>query len=672
MTEQEAREKIAQLSQELEYHNHRYYVEAQPEISDREFDRRMRALQDLEASFPHLASTNSPTQRVGGAVTKEFPTVRHRFPMQSLSNTYSREELQDHLERIRKLVPEEMEFVCELKYDGAAISLHYEKGELKQALTRGDGSQGDDITPNVKTIPSLPLRLRGQDYPQEFFIRGEIFMPTGGFAQLNQQRAEAGQEPFANPRNATAGTLKLQDSAEVARRPLDCFLYAVVADPPPAPSHYEAVMAARNWGFKVPAPEQRYIEKAHNLDQIFAFIDHWEAQRHQLPFEIDGVVVKVNDYRQQERLGSTAKAPRWAIAYKFEAESAETELESITYQVGRTGAITPVANLQPVQLAGTTVKRATLHNADQIQRLDLREGDTVAVEKGGEIIPKVTAVNFGKRDPKSAPFHFISECPECGTPLQRLEGEAQHFCPNHQGCPPQIKGRLEHFVSRKAMDIDGLGSETIELLVDQGLIRNPADLYTLHKDDLLPLERLAEKSVQNMLDGIEASKQVPFERMLFALGIRYVGETVAKKLVRHFENLENLRRASLEELTNVSEIGERIAQSLRAFFEDEAQQAWLEKLVQAGVKTQIEKQADASDKLAGKTMVVSGKFSRYSRTELKALIEKHGGKNTGSVSNNTDYLVAGDDMGPKKREKAAALGVTIIDENTFAEMIADT
>ncbi|MDR9374909.1 MAG: NAD-dependent DNA ligase LigA [Schleiferiaceae bacterium] len=671
MTAQEAREIIAQLSQELEYHNHRYYVEAAPEISDRAYDRRMEELQALEKSFPELAAPNSPTQRVGGAVTKEFPTVRHRFPMQSLSNTYSREELQEHLERIRKLVPEEMTFVCELKYDGAAISLHYQNGELQQALTRGDGSQGDDITPNVRTIPSLPLRLRGKGYPEEFFIRGEIFMPTAGFAQLNRQRMEAGQEPFANPRNATAGTLKLQDSAVVAGRPLDCFLYAVVAEDRPAEDHYQAVLAARDWGFKVPAPERRYIEKAKNLDEIFAFIDHWEAQRHQLPFEIDGVVVKVNDYRQQERLGSTAKAPRWAIAYKFEAESAETVLESITYQVGRTGAVTPVANLQPVQLAGTTVKRATLHNADQIQRLDLREGDTVAVEKGGEIIPKVTGVNFGKREPQSAPFHFISQCPECGTPLQRPDGEAQHFCPNHPGCPPQIKGRLEHFVSRKAMDIDGLGSETIELLVDQDLIRNPADLYALRKENLLPLERLAEKSAQNMLDGIAASKEVPFERFLFALGIRYVGETVAKKLARHFESLENLRQASVEELTNVSEIGERIAQSLRAFFEDQAQQAWLDKLVQAGVQTQVKKQAGASDKLAGKTLVVSGKFSRYSRTEIKALIEKHGGKNTGSVSKSTDYLLAGSDMGPKKREKATHLGVTIIDEDTFAEMIAE-
>lgn len=669
MDPKQAQQKIESLARELEYHNHRYYVLAQPEISDRDYDRLMEALQKLEAEYPELASPNSPTKRVGGDLSKAFPTVAHRYPMQSLSNTYSRDELQEHLERLRRLLPEEMEFVCELKYDGAAISLHYRQGELQQALTRGDGSQGDDITANVRTIPTVPLRLRGNTAPEEFFIRGEIFMPTAGFAELNQQRLEAGKEAFANPRNATAGTLKLQDSSEVARRPLDCFLYGVVYEQRQHQNHYDAVLAAREWGFKVPSPEQHYIQKAKNLEEIFTFINYWEEHRHELPFEIDGVVVKVNDYRQQERLGSTAKAPRWAIAYKFEAEGAETTLERIRYQVGRTGAITPVAELQAVQLAGTTVKRATLHNADQIARLDLREGDTVQVEKGGEIIPKVMGVNFGKRDPQSQPFQFIRNCPVCGTPLERPQGEVQHFCPNRNGCPPQIKGRLEHFVSRKAMDIDGLGSETIELLVEEGLLRTPADLYDLRKEQLLPLERLAEKSAANMLSGIAASREVPFERVLFGLGIRYVGETVAKKLARHFETLDALAQASLDDLIQVDEIGERIAQSVREFFDDPQQRSWVRRLEEAGLQTEVKWQEGASETLKGLNLVISGKFTRFSRPELKALIEKHGGKNTGSVSGNTNILVAGEGMGPSKRQKAESLGVRIISEAQLEEMI---
>lgn len=669
MDPKQAQQKIESLARELEYHNHRYYVLAQPEISDRDYDRLMETLQKLEAEYPELASPNSPTKRVGGDLTKAFPTVAHRYPMQSLSNTYSRDELQEHLERLRRLLPEEMEFVCELKYDGAAISLHYREGELQQALTRGDGSQGDDISANVRTIPSVPLRLTENAAPEEFFIRGEIFMPTAGFAEMNQQRLDAGKEPFANPRNATAGSLKLQDSTEVARRPLDCFLYGVVYEQRQHQNHYDAVLAAREWGFKVPSPEQHYIQKAKNLEEIFTFINYWEEHRHELPFEIDGVVVKVNDYRQQERLGSTAKAPRWAIAYKFEAEGAETTLERIRYQVGRTGAVTPVANLQPVQLAGTTVKRATLHNADQIARLDLRVGDTVQVEKGGEIIPKVIGVDFAKRDPQARPFEFIRDCPECGTPLERPQGEAQHFCPNRNGCPPQIKGRLEHFVSRKAMDIDGLGSETIELLVEEGLLRTPADLYDLRKEQLLPLERLAEKSAANMLSGIAASREVPFERVLFGLGIRYVGETVAKKLARHFETLDALAQASWDDLIQVDEIGERIAQSVREFFDDPQQRGWVKRLEEAGLQTEVKRQEGASETLKGLKLVISGKFTRFSRPELKTLIEKHGGKNTGSVSGNTDILVAGEGTGPSKRQKAESLGVRIISETQLDEMI---
>ena len=669
MTKQEAEQKIEELTKELDHHNYQYYILDQPEISDREFDAKLKELQQLEKEHPELASENSPTKRVGGDITKEFPTVQHRYAMLSLSNTYSKEELEEYLKRTEKLVPEATEFVCELKYDGAAISLTYENGKLLRAVTRGDGTQGDDITANVRTIGSIPMRLRGNDWPELFEIRGEIFMPLEGFSNLNQQRVKDGLEPFANPRNCASGTLKMQDSAIVAARPLDCFLYGVVMDRQNYNTHYQTVLKAREWGFKIPDPDKNYITVAKNTKEIFDFIAYWDEHRRELPFEIDGVVIKVNDYNQQADLGSTAKSPRWAIAYKFEAEQATTVLRKVTYQVGRTGAVTPVANLDPVQLAGTTVKRATLHNADQIERLDLREGDTVFVEKGGEIIPKIIGVDFKERNPDSQPTEFIAHCPECGTELIRPEGEAHHFCPNAEECPPQVKGRLEHFVSRRAMDIEGLGSETIEVLVDKNLAKNPSDLYRLTKEDLIPLERMADKSAQNIIDGIEESKKVPFERVLFALGIRYIGETVAKKLAREFESMDKLKVASVEDLTAVDEIGERIAQSVVNFFSDSRKREQVESLKMAGLQFEVEKAEGSSDTLKGLTLVISGSFENYSRDELKELIELHGGKNTGSVSKKTDYLIAGEGMGPSKRQKAENFGVKIISESEFAEMI---
>ena len=669
MDKKEAEKKIAELTEALQAHNYRYYALNDPTISDQEFDEKMAELQKLEEQFPDLKAEDSPTQRVGGDITKEFPTVSHRFPMLSLANTYNQDELTDFLDRTEKGLGEEPQYVCELKYDGAAISIAYERGLLKQAVTRGDGNQGDEITANVKTIASIPLRLKGNDYPELFEIRGEIFMSREGFAKLNQRRLETGQEPFANPRNSAAGSLKMQDSAEVAQRPLDCFLYFVAMEEPLFDNHYDSMLAARNWGFKIPPPEKRYIQRFEKRQDLFRFIEYWQEERHNLPFEIDGVVIKVDRFRFQQKLGSTAKSPRWAIAYKFPAEAAETMLEKVFYQVGRTGAITPVAKLAPVSLAGTTVKRASLHNADQIQRLDLREGDYVYVEKGGDIIPKVTGVNFQRRDPQLQPLQYPENCPECGTLLKREEGEALHFCPNTEGCPPQIRGRLEHFISRKAMDIEGLGSETVEQLVEAALVQNPADLYRLKMEQLLPLERMAEKSAQNILDGVEASKKIPFERVLFALGIRYVGETAAKKLARHFENIEKLQAASQDEILNVSEIGPRISDSVLRWFESEKNQALVEDLRSFGLNFEIARDERGSDKLQGLTLVISGKFEHFSRRELKDLIEKNGGKNTGSVSNNTDYLIAGEGMGPSKRKKAEALEVKIIDEKEFAQMI---
>lgn len=672
MTEAAAQQEIEALRRALEEYNYQYYILDQPVISDREFDLKMRELQDLEAAFPQFDDPQSPSKRVGGGLVKSFTTVAHRRPMLSLSNTYSREELEAFLERLRKSIDEPLEFVCELKYDGAATSIRYENGRLAQALTRGDGSQGDDITENIKTIGSIPLRLRGKGWPAEFEIRGEVFMPLAGFAELNQKRLEEGLEPFANPRNCASGSLKMQDSKVVAERPLDSFLYYLLREDEAGPdNHYDSVVLAREWGFKIPDPAQRLMAKAHSIEAIFEFINYWESRRHQLPFEIDGIVIKVNHYRSQERLGHTAKSPRWAIAYKYASEVQETMLQSVSYQVGRTGAITPVANLAPVALAGTTVKRASLHNADQIQRLDLREGDYVYVEKGGEIIPKVTGVNFEKRQPQSRPLRYPEHCPECGTPLVRQAGEALHYCPNSQACPPQITGRLQHFISRKAMDIEGLGSETIEQLVRAKLLERPSDLYRLAAADLLPLERLAEKSVQNILQAIETSKQVAFPRVLFALGIRYVGETVAKKLARHFESMTALQAATEEELTEVSEIGSRIAQSLRQFFDQEENQRELEALAEAGLQFEYQSSPSNHERqvLAGQSVVISGNFTRFSRTELKDLIEHYGGKNTGSVSGKTNLIVAGEGMGPSKRKKAEALGVKIIDEAEFAKLL---
>ncbi len=670
MTKEQAREKMEVLRKELDEHNHRYYILDDPAISDYEFDQKLAELQKLEEEHPEFDDPLSPTRRVGGDITKDFPTVKHKYPMMSLSNTYSREELEDFLNRIAKLLGEDMEFVCELKYDGAAVGITYREGKLLRAVTRGDGSQGDDITTNIKTIKSIPLQLQGNSYPEEFEIRGEIFMLLEGFNKMNEERVAEGLEPFANPRNTASGTLKMQDSSVVAARPLDSFLYFVLSEERLFENHHDSMLKAREWGFRIPYPEKKYIAKAQNISEIFDFINYWEEHRNELPFEIDGVVVKVNSYAQQERLGTTAKAPRWAIAYKYKAEQVATRLNSISYQVGRTGAITPVANLEPVLLAGTTVKRASLHNKDQIEKLGLHENDYVFVEKGGEIIPKVVGIDLKQRQPEAKAIQYITHCPECNTQLIREEGEALHYCPNESGCPPQVKGRIQHFISRKAMDIEGMGSETIELLVNEGLIENYADLYDLQKDQLLPLERMAEKSAQNIIDGIEASKQVPFEKVLFALGIRYVGETVAKKLARHFETIEALMKASEEELVNVDEIGQRIAESVTGFFSEEANRLLTERLKNKGLQFEVVKEEGASNALEGLTIVISGNFERYSRTEIKELIEKHGGKNTGSVSGKTDLIVAGEGMGPSKRKKAEELGVKIIDEHEFARMIS--
>ncbi|MRT17472.1 NAD-dependent DNA ligase LigA [Vitellibacter sp. q18] len=658
---------ITALRNELRDHNYKYYVLDQPSISDYEFDQKLKQLQELEKAHPEFYDPNSPTLRVGGEITKNFETVPHTFRMYSLDNSYSKEDLEDWEKRIEKTVEGKVEFTCELKYDGASISLTYENGQLKKAVTRGDGFQGDDVTANVKTIRSVPLQLKG-DYPPLFDIRGEIVLPFEGFAKMNAERVEAGEEPYRNPRNTASGSLKLQDSAEVAKRPLDCLLYSIVGEKLPFKTQFEGLEKARHWGFKVP----NAAKLAKNLDEVLEFVNYWDVHRHELPYETDGVVVKVNNLQQQEELGYTAKSPRWAMAFKFKAEQVSTVLRQITYQVGRTGAITPVANLEPVELAGTIVKRASLHNADQIEKLDIREGDTVFVEKGGEIIPKIIGVDFTQRDSDSQPTAYITHCPECGTPLVRTEGEAQHYCPNAEGCPPQIIGRIQHFISRKAMDIEGLGGETVALLVNNGLINNYADLYLLKEEQIVPLERMAQKSAENMIKGIEASKEIPFERVLFALGIRYVGETVAKKLAKHYKTIDNLRNASEEELTTVDEIGERIAQSVVSFFASEENRAIIERLKSYGIQLEIsaEKLANQTNVLQGATFVVSGVFTRVSRDELKKLIEDNGGKVSGSISSKTNYVVAGDNMGPSKKTKADSLGVPIITEDDFLEMIS--
>ena len=658
---------ILQLREELNQHNYNYYVLDKPTISDLEFDLKLKQLQDLEHRYPEYFDENSPTQRVGGAITKNFKTVQHDYRMYSLDNSYSKEDLIEWEKRIQKVLGEvPLEYVCELKYDGASISITYENGQLKRAITRGDGFQGDDVTNNIKTIKSIPLKLKG-NFPEKFDVRGEIILPFAGFEKMNQELMDIGELPYSNPRNTASGSLKLQDSAEVSKRPLDCLLYFIIGPNLPFHSQFESLEGARNWGFKVPK-EPRL---ARSLDQVFQFIDFWDIHRHKLPYETDGVVVKVNQFQHQDELGFTAKSPRWAMAYKFKSEQVSTRLNSISYQVGRTGAITPVANLEPVQLAGTIVKRASLHNADQIEKLDIRIGDEVFVEKGGEIIPKIIAVDLSKRPINSIPTKYIANCPECQTELVRSEGEANHYCPNFYGCPPQIIGRIQHFISRKAMDIEGLGGETVALLFNNGLVHNYADLYKLTVEQILPLERMAQKSAENLVKGVENSKNVPFENVLFALGIRFVGETVAKKLAKHYKNIDALSKATFMDLVLVDEIGERIAQSVLDFFENPINKEIIEQLKAQGVQFEIVEKINpnATDKLTGKTFVVSGVFEKFSRDDLKNAIEDNGGKVGSSISAKTDYVVAGDNMGPAKLEKANSLKITIISEDDFIKML---
>ena len=659
--------KIQELRKELEQHNYNYYVVSAPTISDYEFDQKMRELQELEQAYPAYDDPDSPTHRVGSDLSKEFAKVTHKYPMLSLGNTYSQGEVSDFYEQVSRSLNEPFEIVAELKYDGTSISLTYEEGRLVRAVTRGDGVQGDDVTANVKTIRSIPLRLQGNDYPASFEIRGEVLLPWAEFDRLNKEREEQEEPLFANPRNAASGTLKQQNPAIVAARKLDAYLYYLLGEDLPADTHFANMEAARSWGFKIP----RVMKLCHSLQDVFDYIAYWDTERKNLPVATDGIVLKVNSLRQQRNLGFTAKSPRWAIAYKFQAERAETRLNAVTFQVGRTGAITPVANLEPVLLAGTIVKRASLHNADIIDGLDLHIGDRVYVEKGGEIIPKIIGVNTDARDEQlGEKVCFIQVCPECGTPLSRPEGEATHYCPNDTGCPPQIKGRIEHFVTRKAMNIN-IGPETIDDLYEKGLVKDCADLYTLNTNDLLRLERWAEKSVQNLLESLAISKQVPFERVLYALGIRYVGETVAKRLAFAFHSMEELKKASMEELVAIDEIGGRIAQSVRDFFENPRNQALVARLEEQGLRMELSEEhlAIRSEKLKGLTFVISGTFAKHSRDEYKAMIEQHGGKNSGSVSGKTSYILAGENMGPAKLEKAAKLNVKILHEDEFLSML---
>lgn len=655
---------IESLREQLNYHNHKYYVENSPEISDYDFDSMMRRLMELEAEHPQYYDPLSPSVRVGSDRTSEFASVAHRYPMLSLSNTYSIEELSAFIERIEQQQGM-TEFVCELKFDGTAISLTYEGGRLVRAVTRGDGTTGDDVTANVKTIRSIPLTLSGDDIPELFEIRGEIFMPYASFDRLNSEREAAGEALFANPRNAAAGTLKQQQSAVVAKRGLDCTLYQMAGDNLPFTNHIENLEAARRWGFKV----SEHMTLCRGAKEVIEYINHWDEARKSLPYPTDGVVIKVNDFALRRSLGFTAKSPRWAVAYKFKAESALTRLVSVDFQVGRTGAITPVANLEPVLLAGTTVKRASLHNAEQIAALDIRIGDKVYVEKGGEIIPKITGVELSEREADSTPFEYITLCPECGAELVRFEGEAKHYCPNQSGCRPQILGRIIHFIRRKAMNIDGLGAETVELLFENGLIADIADLYTLKATDLAVLPRLGEKSADNIINSIEASKSVPFARVLFGLGIRFVGETTAKYMASHFKSLDAIMAADSTTLQDAEEVGDKIAQAIIEYFADPVNLAIIERLRAAGLQFESEQAARSSNILEGKNVVVSGKFSVYSRDELKALIESHGGKNQSGVSGNTDFIVAGENMGPAKLQKAEKLGVTILTEQQFIELI---
>jgi len=675
MSPTDGKHKIQELSKEIEIHNYNYYALDSPTISDYEFDKLLEELINLETTFPEFLFPNSPSQRVGGQVTKEFKSVKHQYAMLSLSNSYSIDEMNDFDKRVTdglgitstSLFKEEIEYVCELKFDGLSISLIYEDGQLTQAITRGDGVQGDDVTINAKTIKSIPLKLNG-DYPKKFEIRGEVFMPRPVFDAINKEREEVGDSLMANPRNAASGSMKMQDSAEVAKRKLDCFLYYVLGDNLPYKTHFESMQAAKSWGFKISAAAKLLS----GIDEVQNFINHWDKERFNLPYDIDGIVIKVNDYKQQKNLGFTAKSPRWAIAYKFKAEQVSTELLGIVYQVGRTGAITPVANLQPVQLGGTTVKRASLHNADIIEKLDVRVDDFVFVEKGGEIIPKIIGVDLTKRKPNTHPTKYITHCPECNTALKRDEDQANHFCPNENECPPQVIGKMEHFVSRKAMNIDSLGGETLVQLFNAGLAKNIADLYDLKKEDVLNLDRMAEKSANNLIEGIEASKQVPFERVLYGIGIRHVGETTAKKIAKKVKSLDVLVNATKEELLEIDEVGEIIAVSIADFFSNEKNKEIVSRLKKANLQFQLseEQQQVGSDKLKDLTIVISGVFEKHSREQYKDLIELHGGKNSSSISKKTSFILAGENMGPEKLKKAQSLGVNLINEEAFIQLIS--
>ena len=657
---------IQQLRDELNQHNHNYYVLDNATISDYDFDQKLKYLQELEEKYPEFFDENSPSLRVGGMITKNFKTVVHENRMYSLENSYSKEDLKDWENRIQKVLGNvQLQYTCELKYDGASISLTYENGKLSKAVTRGDGFQGDDVTNNIKTIKSIPLKLKG-NYPEKFDIRGEIILPFAGFEKMNQDLIEIGETPYSNPRNTASGSLKLQDSAEVAKRPLECLLYFITGNNLPFKTQFEGLQSARNWGFKVPQ-ESKLVN---SIEEVFDFLTFWDIERHKLPYETDGVVIKVNDLHFQDELGYTSKCPRWAMAYKFKSEQVTTTLNSISYQVGRTGSITPVANLEPVQLAGTIVKRASLHNADQIAKLDVRLGDAVFVEKGGEIIPKIIGV--AHRGNQEEPTKYITNCPECNSVLERVAGEANHYCMNFYGCPPQIIGRIQHYISRKAMDIEGLGGETVGLLFQNNLVKNYADLYELKVEQLLPLERMAQKSAENLVNGVAASKKIPFENVLFALGIRFVGETVAKKLAKHYKNIDALRNATLEELITVDEIGERIAKSVIDFFANENNIETIIRLKSFGIQFEIVEKINlnATSKLEGKIFVVSGVFEKFNRDDLKITIEDNGGKVGSSISAKTNFVVAGDNMGPSKLEKATQLGVSIISEDDFIGMIS--
>lgn len=662
----EAYERIEQLKKEINDHNYYYYVLNTPRISDFQYDHLLKELADLEEKYPDLRTDDSPTMRVGSDLTREFRQVKHKYPMLSLSNTYSEQEIFDFNKRVRSALGRDPEYVCELKFDGASISLTYRNGLLESAVTRGDGETGDDVTNNVKTIKSVPLRLRNNDYPDELTARGEIFLPLEGFRRLNEELARKGEQPFSNPRNTAAGTIKMQDPSIVAARPLDCYLYYIAADSLPYDRHLDNLKKAREWGFRVPGE----ISLCRGIDEIMAYIDHWDKERNKLPYQIDGVVIKVNSLADQEKLGYTSKSPRWAIAYKFKAEQAKTKLLSVDFQVGRTGTVTPVANLEPVLLAGTIVKRATLHNEAQIKLLDLHEHDSVYIEKGGEIIPKIVGIEIDERQDEARAVGFIKSCPECGTTLRRLPGEANHYCPNIYECPPQIKGRIEHFISRKAMDIDGLGEETTDLLYRSGLVHNIADLYTLDKESLAGLERMGEKSASNIIASIEKSRSAPFNRVLYALGIRYVGETVAKTLAKHFSSIDDLATAEYGHLLGIPDIGDKIANSIINYFKSANNRQVIERLKEYGVNMKSGEQLkQESAILEGKNIVISGEFEKYRREEYRQMIEENGGKNVSSVSSKTSFILAGKNMGPAKQEKARELGIEIMEENDFLKMI---